>query len=145
MGRPQSADKKFVRARRPSQIGTPGVLDQAEVLREPLYVEIALNPTENWSRQKRSRKECSSKRPHLCREEKSVHDHHRKKIFWRTFLTPKINFPGRWWIQKPYKNPGKPYPPPKSFLCGPHFFLQRKVLHWSRVVYGFFFPEYGLR
>ena len=38
------------------------------------------------------------------------------------------------------KKPGKPYPPPKSFLCGPHSFLQRKVLHWSRAVYAFFFP-----
>ena len=32
------------------------------------------------------------------REEKSVHDHH------RTFLASKKNFPGRWWIQKPYKD-----------------------------------------
>ena len=39
-----------------------------------------------------------------CREEKSVHDHHRKKIFWGTFLASKKNFPGRWWIQKPYEN-----------------------------------------
>ena len=39
-----------------------------------------------------------------CREEKSVHNHHRKKIFWRTLLASKKNFPGRWWIQKPYKN-----------------------------------------
>ena len=38
------------------------------------------------------------------REEKSVHDHHRKKIFWGTFLASKKNFPGRWWIQKPCKN-----------------------------------------
>ena len=38
------------------------------------------------------------------REEKSRHNHHRKKIFWRTFLASKKNFPGRWWIQKPYKN-----------------------------------------
>ena len=37
------------------------------------------------------------------REEKNIHNHHRKKIFWRTFLAPKKNFPGRWWIQKPYK------------------------------------------
>ena len=57
------------------------------------------------------------------REEKSVHNHHQKKIFWRTFLTSKKNFPGRWWIQKPYKNQEKPYPPLKSFLCGPHFFF----------------------
>ena len=38
------------------------------------------------------------------REEKSVHNHHRKKIFWRTCLASKKNFPGRWWIQKPYKH-----------------------------------------
>ena len=35
---------------------------------------------------------------------KSVHNHHRRKIFWRTFLASKKNFPGWWWIQKPYKN-----------------------------------------
>ena len=38
------------------------------------------------------------------REERSVHDHHRKKIFWETFLASKKNFPGRWWIQNPYGN-----------------------------------------
>ena len=38
------------------------------------------------------------------REEKSVHYHHRKKIIWGTFLSSKQNFPGRWWIQKPYEN-----------------------------------------
>ena len=38
-----------------------------------------------------------------CRE-KNVHDHHGKKIFWGTFLASKKNFPGRWWIQKPYEN-----------------------------------------
>ena len=39
-------------------------------------------------------------------EEKSVHDHHRKKVFWGTFLASKKNSPGRWWIQKPYENQG---------------------------------------
>ena len=34
------------------------------------------------------------------REGKSVHDHHRKKIIWGTFLASKENFPGRWWTQK---------------------------------------------
>ena len=52
----------------------------------------------------------------------------------------KENFPGRWWIQKPYGNPVKPYLSPKSCLYGPIFFRQREVLHWSRVVYAFFFP-----
>ena len=37
-------------------------------------------------------------------ERKNVHNHHRKKIFWRTFLASKKNFPGRWRIQKPCKN-----------------------------------------
>ena len=36
--------------------------------------------------------------------------------------------------------PGKPYLQQRSFLCGHHFFPQRETLHWSRVVYGFFFP-----
>ena len=44
--------------------------------------------------------------PH--REGKKVHNHHRKKIFWRTVLASKKNFPGRWWIQKPYKNQENP-------------------------------------
>ena len=36
-------------------------------------------------------------------------------------------FPGRWWIQKnPMRKPGKPYLPPKSFLCGLHFFGKEK-------------------
>ena len=44
------------------------------------------------------------------------------------FLASKRNFPGRWWIQKPYKNPAKPDLPPKSFLCGPHFLGKDKFL-----------------
>ena len=39
----------------------------------------------------------------LFSEKKNVHDHHRKRIIWGTFLASKKNFPGRWWIQKPYK------------------------------------------
>ena len=38
-----------------------------------------------------------------CREEKSVHYHHRKKIFWGTFLASKKNFAGRRWTPKPYE------------------------------------------
>ena len=38
----------------------------------------------------------------VSREEKSVHDHHRKKIIWGTFLASKKNLPGQWWIRKPY-------------------------------------------
>ena len=89
---------------------------------------------------------CCARRPQsssLSREEKNVHYHHRKIIFRRTFLASKKNFPGRWCIQKPYKNLENPYLPLKSFLCGPHFFRQRKVLHCSRAVYAFFFPAQG--
>ena len=59
-----------------------------------------------------------------------------RKITWKTFLTSKkpLHAGGR------YKNPIKTGEPPKSFLCCPHFFRQRKVPHWSRVVYGFLFP-----
>ena len=39
----------------------------------------------------------------LSREEESVHDHHRRNIFWTTFLALKKNFPGQWWIQRPCK------------------------------------------
>ena len=39
----------------------------------------------------------------------------------------KENFPGRWWIQKHYKNQKKkPRPPPKSFLCGSPCFSAKK-------------------
>ena len=71
------------------------------------------------------------------REEKSVHEHHRKKIFWGTFLASKKNFPGRWWIREPYKN----QEPPKSFLCGTHFFLQSSALEQGGVC--FLFPRAG--
>ena len=50
----------------------------------------------------------------------------------RTLPPPKEhileNFSGRWSIQKPYKNQKKPYLPPKSFLCGPHFLGKEKFL-----------------
>ena len=32
----------------------------------------------------------------------------------------------RWWIQKTLRKPRKPYLPPRSFLCGPHFFGKEK-------------------
>ena len=71
----------------------------------------------------------------------SVHDHHRKKIFWRTFLASKKNFPGRWWRPKPYKNlENHIYYQNLSSVAPFFFFRQRKVLHWSRAVYAFFFP-----
>ena len=59
---------------------------------------------------------------------KNVHDHHRKKIFWGTFLASKQNFPGRWCFPKTLQKPGKPYLPPKSFLCGSHFVGKEKFL-----------------
>ena len=71
-----------------------------------------------------------------------------------TTTTERKSFGELFWPQRKtfqagggYKNSiktRKPYPPLKSFLCGPHFFLQRKVLHWSRAVYGFFFPGFLL-
>ena len=76
----------------------------------------------------------------LNREEKSIHNHHHgKKIIWRTFLASKKNFPGRWWIQKPYKT-RKTISTTEIFPLWTPFFLQRKVLHWSRAVYAVFFP-----
>ena len=56
---------------------------------------------------------------------------HREKIIWKAFLASSKNIPGQWWIRKPYL-------PPKSFVCGPHLFRQRRVPHWGRVVCGFF-------
>ena len=44
---------------------------------------------------------------------------------------------------KTLEKPGELFLPPKSFLFGPHFFRQRKVPHWSRAVYAFFFPMFG--
>ena len=88
--------------------------------------------------------ECEKNESNMqSREEKSIPNHHRKKFPWRTFLASKKNFPGR----GGYKNPIKTRKtiPPNSFLCGPYFFLQRKVLHWSRAVYGLFFSEQSAR
>ena len=43
------------------------------------------------------------------------------ELFWpkRKLSRPVVNTKTLW-------KPGKPYLPPKSFLCGPHFFRQRK-------------------
>ena len=61
-------------------------------------------------------------------KKKNVHDHHRKKIIWGTFLASKKNFPGRWWIQEPMKKPGKNHIYHRnSFLCAPHVSRDRKV------------------
>ena len=50
-----------------------------------------------------------------------------KEIFWRTFLASKKNFPGRWWIQKPYKNQENHIHHRNLSSVDPIFFLQRKV------------------
>ena len=66
-----------------------------------------------------------------------------KEKLLENFSGLKENFPGRWWIQKPYKNPAKPYPPPKSFLCGPHFFSKESsALEQGGVC--FLFPSDGI-
>ena len=58
-------------------------------------------------------------------EQKNLHYHHRKKIFWRTFLASKKNFPGRWWIQKPNKNQ-ETTSTTEIFPLWPPFFRQQK-------------------
>ena len=60
VGRPQSANKKFVRARGP-QNWNPEVFDQTRCSRT-LHVEFTLI-TENWSRQKCSRKSVRANDP----------------------------------------------------------------------------------
>ena len=67
------------------------------------------------------------------REEKSVHNHHRKKNLSENFFWPqRKTFQAGGGYDNPIKT-RKPYPPLKSFPCGPHFFLQREVLsRWSR-------------
>ena len=54
------------------------------------------------------------------REEKSVHNHHRKTIIWRTCWPQRKTFQTGGGYENPIKT-RKPYPLPKSFLCGPHF------------------------
>ena len=48
-----------------------------------------------------------------------------------------------------YKNPiksGKPYPPPKSFLCGPHFFCKEKFCTGAgRCMVSFFFQIHACK
>ena len=73
------------------------------------------------------------------REEKSVHNHHRKKIFWRTFLASKKNFPGRWWIQKPYKNQENHIHHRNLSSVGPIFLCKEKICTGAGGVW-FLFP-----
>ena len=76
----------------------------------------------------------------IPREEKSVHDHHRKKIFWGTFLASKKTFQASGGYKNPIKT-RKTISTTEIFPLWTPFFLQRKVLHWSKVVYGFLFPD----
>ena len=57
-----------------------------------------------------------------------------RKSFGELFLASKKNFPGRWWIQKPYENQ-ETISTTEILPLWPPFFLQRKVLHWRRAVY----------
>ena len=75
------------------------------------------------------------------REEKKRTQPPPKQFFcWRTFLASKKIYPGRWWIQKPYKNQENHIHHRNLSSVDPIFFRQRKVLHWSRAVCAFFFP-----
>ena len=80
----------------------------------------------------------------MVREEKSVHDHHRQKSLGELFWPQRKTFQ----IGGGYRNPmktRKAIPTTEIFpLWPPFFFRQRKVLHWSRAVYAFFFPD-GIR
>ena len=71
--------------------------------------------------------------------EKSVHNHHRKKIFWRTFLASRKTFQAGGGYKNPIKT-RKTISTTEIFPLWTPFFRQKKVLHWSRAVYAFFFP-----
>ena len=75
------------------------------------------------------------------REEKSVHCHHRKKIFWGTFLASKKNFPGWWWIHKPYENQEKPTSTTELFPLLPPFFSAKKSSALEQGGVCFLFPS----
>ena len=82
------------------------------------------------------------------REERSVHGHHRKKIFWGTFLASKKNFPGRWWIQKPYENQENHIYHRNLSSAAPIFFGKEKFCTGAgRCMLSFsqFFPEQMLK
>ena len=63
-----------------------------------------------------------------------------KKIFWRTFLAGKKNFPGRWWIQKPYKNQENHIHHRNLSSVDPIFFCKEKFCTGAGRLYAFFFP-----
>ena len=75
------------------------------------------------------------------REEKSVHNHHRKKIFWTTFLASKKNFPRRWRIQKNLIKTRKAISTTEIFpLWTPFFSAKKSSALEQGGVYAFFFP-----
>ena len=76
---------------------------------------------------------------HITEKKKAYTTTTERKFFGELFWPQRKTFQVGGGCKNPVKKPGKPYPAPKSFLCGPLFFLQRKVLHWSRAVYAFFF------
>ena len=78
----------------------------------------------------------------LSREEKSVHNHHRKKIIWRTFLASKRNFPGRWWVQKPYKSQENHIHHRNLSSVDPIFFCKEKFCTGAGRCMVFFFPAF---
>ena len=77
---------------------------------------------------------------HLQRR-KNVHNHHRKKIFWRTFLASEKNFPGRWWIQKPYKNQENHIHHRNLSSVDPNFFFCKKSSALEQGGVWFVFPR----
>ena len=79
----------------------------------------------------------------LSREEESVHDH-RKKIFWGTSLAPKKNFPGRWWIQKPYKT-RKTISTTEIFPFWPQFFGAKRSSSLEQATPGKNYPLVSAR
>ena len=72
-------------------------------------------------------------------EEKSVHNHHRKNSSWRTIWPHSKTVQVGGGYKKPYKNQ-ETTSTTEIFSLWPPIFRQRKVLHWSRAVYAFFFP-----
>ena len=75
----------------------------------------------------------------LNREEKNVHDHHRKKNLLGKFSGCKEKFSKPVVDTKPPNKNQETHIHHRKFPQWTPFFLQRKILHWSRAVYVFFF------
>ena len=74
------------------------------------------------------------------REEKNVHDHHRKKSFGELFLASKKNFQVGGGYKNPMKTKNHIYHR-KSFLCGPRFFSAKKSSALEQGNVWFLFPS----